>query len=61
MTFHSLRHTAITILRGADVPVDRVKSLVGHKDRDQTFGVYGRKIDPEALREHINKLSVDLS
>lgn len=60
MTFHSIRHTVITALREADVPIDRVKSIVGHKDRDVTFGLYGRKVDPEVLRGHVNKLRWDL-
>jgi len=56
ITFHSFRHTYITIqlIKGTDPFF--VSRLVGHKNPN-TIRVYSRKIDP-ALREAANKMEL---
>lgn len=40
ITFHGLRHTSITLLLGAGVPVHIVAKRVGHKNGAITYAVY---------------------
>lgn len=58
ITFHSLRHTFITLLREADVDSVYIKALAGHKASDVTDAHYTAKSLPK-LRQCIDKLSFE--
>lgn len=46
---HELRHTFIS-LNKSDLPLELMKSVVGHSQSMDTFGVYGHEIDGERHR-----------
>ena len=46
---HELRHTFISINK-ADLPLELMKSVVGHSESMDTFGVYGHEIEGERHR-----------
>lgn len=48
-TLHELRHTFISINK-ADMPVELLKSVVGHSLTMDTFGVYGHEVDGDKER-----------
>lgn len=56
-TFHSLRHTFITKLVEAEVSEPVIQRIVGHARKGVTQGVYAKVVDPETLRNHINKVT----
>jgi hypothetical protein len=62
----SFRHGVITNLLNANVPVERVQAIVGHKSDlpSVTIGVYMKKVDIRLLKKDIEKLNyarLDLS
>ena len=59
--FHSFRHGVVTGLMNADVPLERVQAIVGHKgDRPNvTIGIYMKKVDIKLLKKDIEKLNYD--
>ncbi|MGN0184267.1 MAG: hypothetical protein ACI4AL_04055 [Aristaeellaceae bacterium] len=48
-SLHELRHTFIS-LNKADLPLELMKSVVGHSSSMDTFGVYGHEIEGERHR-----------
>lgn len=48
-TLHELRHTFISINK-ADLPIELLKSVVGHSSAMDTFGVYGHEVDGDKER-----------
>lgn len=48
-SLHELRHTFISINK-ADLPLELMKSVVGHSSSMDTFGVYGHEIDGDRHR-----------
>lgn len=46
---HELRHTFISINK-ADLPLELMKSVVGHSESMDTFGVYGHEIEGDRHR-----------
>lgn len=48
-SLHELRHTFIS-LNKADLPLELMKSVVGHSSSMDTFGVYGHEIDGDRHR-----------
>lgn len=57
--FHSFRHTVITKLVEADVAEPMIQRIVGHARKGVTQGVYAKVIDPERLREYVNRVRYD--
>lgn len=56
LTFHCLRHTMITRLRQADVALDIVKALVGHKQEGVTHEHYFKEgFTPRQLQREMGK------
>ena len=49
LSLHELRHTFIS-LNKADLPLELMKSTVGHSSTMDTFGVYGHEIEGERHR-----------
>lgn len=47
VTFHGLRHTAVSCYKNA-LPLDQLKRVVGHSASMDTLGVYGHEVDGEA-------------
>ena len=54
LTFHSLRHSFVTELQKAGVPVDHIKELAGHEDIETTKGYAHDNL--EQLRKSVAKL-----
>ena len=54
LTFHSLRHSFVTELQKAGVPVDHIKELAGHEDIETTKGYAHENV--EQLRKSVAKL-----
>lgn len=48
-TIHELRHTFISINK-ADLPLELMKSVVGHSSSMDTYGIYGHDVDGDAAR-----------
>lgn len=48
-TLHELRHTFVSANK-ADMPLELLKSIVGHSVSMDTIGVYGHEVDGEKLR-----------
>jgi len=48
-TIHTLRHTFVSILK-ADIPVERIKTVVGHSASMDTIRIYGHELDGEQSR-----------
>ena len=48
-TLHELRHTFISINK-ADLPIELLKSVVGHSSSMDTFAVYGHEVDGDKVR-----------
>jgi integrase len=48
-SLHELRHTMISVMK-ADMPEQLLKSVVGHSDSMDTFGVYGHEVDGDLER-----------
>jgi integrase len=60
-TFHSFRHTLTTHLLEQDVAEYRIAQLVGHTDASQTTGRYGKKFEPDVLKQKVvDKISYDI-
>ncbi len=55
LTFHSLRHTAATLLLKAGVPLETVRRLLRHSDPKLTADVYGH-LEVEDIRAGVNRL-----
>lgn len=55
--FHSFRHTVIDRLKQADVPKEKIATLVGHEDDSVTFGRYGKDFSPAIMREVVATLN----
>lgn len=55
-SFHSLRHTVITKLGKAGVPLPIIQSLVGHEANTVTTSVYTHGYTLQQLQDGINKL-----
>lgn len=53
--FHELRHTFITMMDSV-IPINVLKSVVGHSEAMDTVGVYGHKNDAEM---NVAKLKID--
>jgi len=49
ISLHEIRHTFISINK-ADLPLELMKSVVGHSSSMDTFGTYGHEIDGERHR-----------
>lgn len=49
LSLHEMRHTFIS-LNKADLPVELMKTVVGHSTNMDTYGVYGHEIDGERHR-----------
>lgn len=49
LSLHELRHTFIS-LNKADLPLELMKSVVGHSSSMDTFAVYGHEVDGERQR-----------
>lgn len=54
-TFHSIRHTVVSLLEGAGVPENLTADIVGHRKTTMSYGIYSgrgatRPLLPEALR-----------
>lgn len=43
-SLHELRHTFVSVVK-SDMPIALLKSMVGHSDSMDTFGVYGHALD----------------
>jgi integrase len=54
LTFHCLRHTAVTMMKEAGIPAAVVMELVGH-DSEQMSGVYTH-VGAEAMRKAANSI-----
>ncbi|WP_346187116.1 tyrosine-type recombinase/integrase [Rubritalea halochordaticola] len=54
LSFHSLRHTAVTLLHDAGVPMQVAQTLIGHDDKAMHELYIG--VGQEALNEAANKL-----
>lgn len=48
-TIHELRHTFISINK-ADMPIELLKSVVGHSSSMDTIGIYGHEVDGDKER-----------
>ena len=48
-TIHELRHTFIS-LNKSDLPLELMKSVVGHSTSMDTYGVYGHDVDGDSAR-----------
>ena len=48
-TIHGLRHTFISLGK-SDLPLELMKSVVGHSTSMDTYGVYGHDVDGDAVR-----------
>lgn len=61
LSIHEMRHTFISINK-ADLPIELLKSVVGHSASMDTFGVYGHEIDGERHRaaQIINDVFADI-
>jgi integrase len=58
----SFRHTLTTHLLEKDVPEYRIAQLVGHTDESQTTGRYGKKFEPDILKEKvIDKIAYEIN
>lgn len=55
VTFHTLRHTACTLLRDADVDIKTAQVIMGHSDPTTTLRVYQHS-DMDKKVEALNKL-----
>lgn len=49
LSLHEMRHTFISVNK-ADLPLELMKSVVGHSSNMDTYGVYGHEIDGERHR-----------
>jgi integrase len=58
--FHSLRHTAISLMARARVPLGEVQQIVGHKRVATTLEIYTHYA-PNDLREAVNHISERLT
>lgn len=47
-TIHELRHTFVSL--GKDLPLEMMKSVVGHSTSMDTYGIYGHDVDGESKR-----------
>ncbi len=56
--FHSFRHSFVSGLRDAGVPVDLIALLVGHEYGGVTASVYGRQVSILQKRDAIEKLDL---
>ena len=55
--FHDLRHTTVTLLLKARVPLAVVQRILGHSSSTVTAGVYGH-LDVEDMRAGLEQLSL---
>lgn len=55
-TFHSLRHTVATKLATSGCPEHLAALVLGHTHKALSYGHYGRHVDPEVLREHLERV-----
>lgn len=58
--FHSFRHTFVSPLQHKNAPLHLVQQVVGHKNGNITFDVYGEPVNYEELVEVIESVSYDL-
>lgn len=56
VTFHSLRHHYRDMLSEHGVPGERVKAIMGHSQRDETFGTYGSSLPLHILNESVQSV-----
>lgn len=56
ISFHSFRHTFQDGCRNSDIPLDVARALQGHSEPGMS-GRYGKGFSPEALNNHLQKLS----
>ena len=49
ISIHELRHTFISINK-SDMPIELLKSVVGHSASMDTIGIYGHEVDGDKLR-----------
>ena len=54
--FHSFRHTFVTCLMQAEVPLERIAALAGHEDDSETFGRYGKGFSARTLLADVAKI-----
>lgn len=54
--FHSFRHTVADTLKQNNVPLHDATAILGHADKSQTYGRYGKIFKPKALVEAIERL-----
>jgi len=60
-TFHSLRHTLIDFCKQNDIEEEHTSEFVGHKNRNITYGLYGKRFKPQKLyRKIVAKLNYDI-
>ena len=57
MDFHSLRGTFISAMLNAEVPLERVQLLVGHRAAGVTVGVYYKQVATEVLKRDLDRLT----
>ena len=60
VVFHSFRHCFMDATRNADVPYERAKQLVGHKDASVSGG-YGEGANLKSLGSQVEKLDFGLA
>jgi integrase len=56
LRFHDLRHSALTALLDAGVPVHVVSKIAGHANVSVTLNIYSHAL-PDAKREAIDELA----
>lgn len=54
--FHSFRHTFVTCLMQAEVPLERIAALAGHEDDSETFGRYGKGFSARTLLADVSRI-----
>lgn len=56
LTFHSFRHTAINQLKQRGASELAIKELVGHANASITTARYGKRFEPNVMRDVVNNL-----
>ena len=59
--FHSFRHTVIDQLKQAVVAKEKIAALEGHEDDSETFGRYGKNLQPAVMLEVVEALSAEIT
>ena len=59
LDYHSFRGNFTTALVNADVPLERIQALVGHRQQGVTMSVYAKAVDVKLLKKDIEKLNYD--